>query len=66
MTEIVIQEESSSVLYASPDPSNSSITRDDENADMFEICDDKGYCESLKQVLNLRNYPFPRICRHGF
>jgi hypothetical protein len=66
VTEIVIQEESSSVLYARPDPSNSSITRDDENADMFEICDDKGYCESLKQVLNLRNYPFPRICRHGF
>ncbi|KAK4578242.1 hypothetical protein RGQ29_028395 [Quercus rubra] len=48
VTEIVVQEEIS-VLDAHPDPSDSSITRDDENADMSEICDDKGYSESLKQ-----------------
>ncbi|KAL0002474.1 hypothetical protein SO802_016255 [Lithocarpus litseifolius] len=50
VTEIVVQEEIS-VLDAHPDPSDSSITRDDENADTSEICDDKGYSESLKQEL---------------
>nr|XP_023913597.1 uncharacterized protein LOC112025166 [Quercus suber] len=50
VTEIVVQVEIS-VLDAHPDPSDSSITRDDENADMSEICDDKGYSESLKQLL---------------
>lgn len=65
MTEIVVQEEIS-VLDAHPDSSDSSITRDDENADTSEICDDKGYSESLKQVIHLRYYPFPRNCRHGF
>ncbi|XP_050249624.1 uncharacterized protein LOC126696912 [Quercus robur] len=48
VNEIVVQEEIS-VLDAHPDPSDSSITRDDENADISEICDDKGYSESLKQ-----------------
>ncbi|KAM4105192.1 hypothetical protein ACJW30_06G214100 [Castanea mollissima] len=48
VTEIVVQEEIS-VLDAHPDSSDSSITRDDENADTSEICDDKGYSESLKQ-----------------
>ncbi|KAG6666860.1 uncharacterized protein LOC122309985 isoform X1 [Carya illinoinensis] len=47
-TEFVAQEETS-VLCAPPDPSCSSSTRDDQNTKTFEICDDKGYCESLKQ-----------------
>lgn len=50
VTEIVVHEEIS-VLNAPPDPSSSSIIRDDQNADTSEICDDKGYCESLKQVI---------------
>ncbi|KAG7990421.1 hypothetical protein I3843_02G024800 [Carya illinoinensis] len=47
-TDIVVQGEIS-VLYALPDSSSSSDTRDDLNAETSEICDDSEFCESLKQ-----------------
>ncbi|XVE84727.1 hypothetical protein DITRI_Ditri17bG0036200 [Diplodiscus trichospermus] len=46
-TEIMVQEESK-LLDASPKTSDSSITKDDKNVDICEVCDDKQYPQCLQ------------------
>ena len=48
-TEMMAQEESK-LLDASFETSDSSITRDDKNVDICDVCDEKQFPQCLKQV----------------
>lgn len=54
--EIVVQEESN-VLDILSEPSASSVTREDKNADTSEVCDAKRYSECLQHDLHEENQP---------
>ncbi|XVE74427.1 hypothetical protein DITRI_Ditri12bG0016400 [Diplodiscus trichospermus] len=56
-TEIIVQEESN-LLDASSETSDFSITKDDKNVDICEVCDDKQYPQCLKPA-ELK--PFERL-----
>lgn len=58
----IVAQESSNILDTLSEPSDSSSTRDDQNGDMSEVCEEKRQSECLKHVIFVVDFSAHASC----